>query len=107
MSRPASLPPLAEVITADVCVIGGGYAGISSALELALRGYSVALLEAQRIGWGASGRNGGQAIVGFGEDGEETIESQLSREDARRAWDVSVEGLRLSLIHIPSPRDTR
>ena len=55
MSRPASLPPLAEVITADVCVIGGGYAGISSALELALRGYSVALLEAQRIGWGASG----------------------------------------------------
>ena len=95
MSRPASLPPLAEVITADVCVIGGGYAGISSALELALRGDSVALLEAQRIGWGASGRNGGQAIVGFGEDGEEAIESQLSREDARRAWDVSVEGLRL------------
>lgn len=95
VSRPPSLPPLAEAISADVCIIGGGYAGISSALELALRGYSVALLEAQRIGWGASGRNGGQAIVGFGEDGEEAIEDQFSREDARHAWDISVEGLHL------------
>lgn len=95
VSRPPSLPPLDQVVTADVCVIGGGYAGVSSALELALRGYSVVLLEAQRIGWGASGRNGGQAIVGFGEDGEEAIEGQFSREDARRAWDISVEGLQL------------
>lgn len=93
--RPPSSDPLTESTTADVCVVGGGYAGVSAALELALRGYSVVLLEAQRIGWGASGRNGGQVIVGFGEDGEEAIEDQFSAEDARRAWDVSVEGLNL------------
>jgi len=95
VSRPHSSEPLTESVTADVCVVGGGYAGLSAALELRLRGYSVVLLEAQRLGWGASGRNGGQVIVGFGEDGEAAIESQFSREDARRAWDVSTEGLQL------------
>lgn len=93
--RPPPTFPLAERITVDVCVIGGGYAGLSAALELALRGYSVALLEAQRIGWGASGRNGGQVIVGFGSDGECAIEKQLPSADARRVWDISVEGLQL------------
>jgi gamma-glutamylputrescine oxidase len=87
--------PLAGNETADVCVIGAGLAGLSAALELALRGYTVVVLEAQRIGWGASGRNGGQAIVGFGSDGESTIESQLSGRDAKCAWDLSVEGLAL------------
>ncbi|HYD33467.1 MAG TPA: FAD-binding oxidoreductase [Methylophilaceae bacterium] len=95
VKRSPSSEPLTEAITADVCVVGGGYAGLSAGLELSLRGYSVVLLEAQRVGWGASGRNGGQVIVGFGEDGEEAIESQLSREDARRAWEVSIEGLNL------------
>jgi gamma-glutamylputrescine oxidase len=95
VTRPPPAPPLAESVTADVCVIGGGYGGVSAAVELAERGYSVVLLEAQRIGWGASGRNGGQAIVGFGEDGERAIEKQFSPADARRAWDVSVEGLQL------------
>jgi gamma-glutamylputrescine oxidase len=93
--RPAPTAALCEHVAADVCVVGAGYAGISAALELAERGYSVVLLEAQRIGWGASGRNGGQVIVGFGDDGECAIEKQFSREDARRAWDVSIEGLRL------------
>ncbi len=94
-ARPPPALPLASRISADVCVIGGGYAGLSAALELAERGFSVVLLEAQRVGWGASGRNGGQAIVGFGSDGECAIEKQLPAQDARRAWDVSVEGLRL------------
>jgi gamma-glutamylputrescine oxidase len=93
--RPPASPALAGPENADVCVVGGGYAGVSAALELAQRGYSVVLLEAQRIGWGASGRNGGQAIVGFGADGERAIEKQCAPQDARRAWDVSVEGLRL------------
>jgi gamma-glutamylputrescine oxidase len=93
--RPPACPVLAERISADVCVVGGGYAGISAALELAERGYRVALLEAQRIGWGASGRNGGQAIVGFGSDGECAIEKQFNRHDARRAWEVSVQGVQL------------
>lgn len=95
VKRPTPSFPLAEHITVDVCVVGGGYAGVSAALELALRGYSVALLEAQRIGWGASGRNGGQVIVGFGSDGECAIEKQLSVADARRVWNISVEGLQL------------
>ena len=93
--RSAPTAALCEHVAADVCVVGAGYAGISAALELAERGYSVVLLEAQRIGWGASGRHGGQVIVGFGDDGECAIEKQFSREDARRAWDVSIEGLRL------------
>jgi gamma-glutamylputrescine oxidase len=95
VKRPAPCAPLDERIAADVCVVGGGFAGVSCALELATRGYSVALLEAQRIGWGASGRNGGQAIVGFGSDGECAIERQFPPEEARRAWDISVEGLTL------------
>jgi len=95
VTRPAASPPLAGRITADVCVVGGGYAGLSAALELAERGYSVALLEAQRVGWGASGRNGGQALAGFGFAGQEAIEVQLSAADARRAWDISVEALQL------------
>ena len=64
--RPTAAPALAGSIETDVCVVGGGYAGLSTALELAERGYSVALLEARQAGWGASGRNGGQALVGFG-----------------------------------------
>jgi gamma-glutamylputrescine oxidase len=95
VTRSASRPALARRLHADVCVVGGGYAGVSAALELAERGFDVVLLEAQRIGWGASGRNGGQAIVGYGSDGEAAIERQFPREEARRAWDVSVEGMRL------------
>jgi len=93
--RKPALPPLAETRRADVCVVGGGYAGLSAALELAQRGYAVTLLEAQRIGWGASGRNGGQVIVGFGGDGEAAIEKQFAGEDARRTWDVALEGVNL------------
>ena len=59
-------PALSGDVVADVCVIGGGYSGINTALELAERGFNVVLLEARRIGWGASGRNGGQLIRGVG-----------------------------------------
>ncbi len=56
---------------ADVCVVGGGFSGLNAAIELAERGLSVVLLEAHRIGWGASGRNGGQLIRGVGHDVEQ------------------------------------
>ena len=64
----APYPSLDSELTADVCVIGGGLTGVNTALELAERGLSVVLLEARRIGWGASGRNGGQLIRGIGHD---------------------------------------
>ena len=95
VQRPPPRPPLAEHVACDVCVVGGGYAGLSAALELAARGYAVTLLEAQRVGWGASGRNGGEVIVGFGADGEASIARQFSSGDARRAWDVTVDALAL------------
>ncbi|MFC3110730.1 NAD(P)/FAD-dependent oxidoreductase [Undibacterium arcticum] len=93
VTRALPSPALAHRITADVCVVGAGFSGLSAALELAARGYSVALLEAKMVGWGASGRNGGQALVGFA--GEDAIESQFSVADARCAWNTTVDGLQL------------
>lgn len=93
LTRPAATAPLQGSTEADVCVVGGGYAGLAAALELAQRGYRVTLLEARRLGWGASGRNGGQVLAGYGVAGLEAIEVQLSRDEARHAWDISVEGL--------------
>jgi gamma-glutamylputrescine oxidase len=61
-------PQLEGDLSADVCVIGGGFTGVNTAIELAQRGLSVVLIEARRIGWGASGRNGGQLIRGIGHD---------------------------------------
>jgi gamma-glutamylputrescine oxidase len=61
-------PRLAGDISADVCVIGAGFTGISAGLALAERGYSVVVVEAERIGWGASGRNGGQIVNGYSRD---------------------------------------
>lgn len=56
---------LLDDIEVDVAIIGGGFTGVASALSLAERGFSVALAEANRIGWGASGRNGGQILAGW------------------------------------------
>lgn len=74
---------------ADVCVIGGGYAGLSTALHLARRGVDVVLLEQSRIGWGASGRNGGQVHVGMRRD-QPWLEQQLGATDARRLWEFAI-----------------
>ena len=87
-------PALQGDIVADVCVVGGGIAGCSTALHLAEQGRSVALLEAHRIGWGASGRSGAQAIPGIA-CGQHKLRALLGEADARRVWDISVEGLRL------------
>ena len=81
-------------LSADVCVIGGGIAGCSTALHLAERGYSVVLLEGKRIAWGASGRSGGQALFGFAA-GQDKLVAQAGRDAARRMFDVSVEALDL------------
>ncbi|MFM7396861.1 MAG: NAD(P)/FAD-dependent oxidoreductase [Gammaproteobacteria bacterium] len=78
----------------DICVIGGGIAGCSTALHLAECGYRVILLEAETIGWGASGRSGAQAITGVA-CGQSKLESLVGATDARRIWDMTVEALRL------------
>ena len=92
--RSESYAKLEGNIDADVCVVGGGFSGLSAALELAQRGFSVALLESREIAWAASGRNGGQVIVGFA-CSNSVIEKQLGLQDAKRAWDISVEGAQL------------
>lgn len=78
-------PPLEGRVRTDVCVIGGGYTGLSAALHLARRGYDVRLLEAQRIGFGASGRNGGQVGSGQRVD-QETLEKMVGTSDANLLW---------------------
>jgi gamma-glutamylputrescine oxidase len=74
----ADYPPLAGAATADVCVIGAGFTGIATALSLAERGFRVSVLEARRVGWGASGRNGGQLIGGIA--GERAIAKHYGRD---------------------------
>ncbi len=87
-------PALQGAAGCDVGVVGGGIAGLSTALHLAERGYKVRLLEAERIGWGASGRSGAQAIFGVAA-GQEKLDQLVGTTDARRIWDMSVEALSL------------
>lgn len=91
------LPPFAPAkgaITCDVCVVGGGYSGLSAALHLRAAGYDVALVEAQRVGFGASGRNGGQ--VGTGQRiGQDDLEGIVNKAQARALWDLSLESVDL------------
>ncbi|MFQ6017614.1 MAG: NAD(P)/FAD-dependent oxidoreductase [Kiloniellaceae bacterium] len=83
-------PELTGEIGAEVCVVGGGYAGLSTALELAERGFDVVLLEARRVGWGASGRNGGQICTGYAA-GMGQIEGRVGKDDARRLFALAEE----------------
>ena len=76
--------------TAHVAIIGGGYTGLSAALHLAEAGIDVALVEAKRVGWGASGRNGGQLHSGQRRD-QDWLEAQLGRDDARHLWRLAEE----------------
>jgi len=87
-------PALEANLQADVCILGAGITGLSTAIELAEAGMSVVVLEAQRVGWGASGRNGGQAIFGFGCD-QSKITQAVGLADSKRLFDWSLEGLDL------------
>jgi gamma-glutamylputrescine oxidase len=92
--RDAEQPPLQGDASCDVAIVGGGLAGLSAALELALKGLQVRVLEAKYAGYGASGRNGGQAIHGLACE-QETIESQLGLAEAQRIWAMTIEALDL------------
>ncbi len=87
-------PVLRGTVDADVCIVGGGLAGLSAALDLAQAGRRVVLLEARRLGHGASGRNGGQALHGLACE-QDTVETQLGKAQARQVWDMSIEALDL------------
>ena len=83
-------PVLEGSVSADICVVGAGFTGVSTALTLAERGYSVALVEANRVGWGASGRNGGQLINGI--SGLEKIRKKHGEGIADMLWDLKWRG---------------
>ncbi len=85
-------PVLEGEITADVCIIGGGYTGLSTAIHLRQRGYSVVLLEANKVGWGASGRNGGHASTGQRVD-QEVLEKLVGLDHAKALWQMGLEAV--------------
>jgi len=84
------LPPLQGEVRADVCIVGAGYTGLSAALHLAEAGLNVVVLEAQRVGFGASGRNGGQVGSGQRLDQDE-LERMAGHAAAHALWDMAEE----------------
>lgn len=92
---PEPMAPAEGALRADVCIIGGGFTGLSAALHMAEAGLDVVLLEAQRVGFGASGRNGGQVGTGQRLD-QEALEDLVGAERARALWDIAVEAVALT-----------
>jgi gamma-glutamylputrescine oxidase len=94
-NRSLELTPLDGSRHADVCIVGAGYTGLSSALHLAQRGYDVVLLEARKPGWGASGRNGGQLCSGQRKDQDE-LTAMVGTDTARQFWELAEAAKNLS-----------
>lgn len=91
-NRHLQFPALTGSTHADVCIVGGGYTGLSSAIHLRKLGYSVVVLEANCVGWGASGRNGGH--VGTGQRaGQHQLEKLVGMDQARALWQLGLEGV--------------
>ena len=90
-------PALDGEIETDVVVIGGGYTGLHAALNAAERGYRVVLLEAERIGWGASGRNGGQMIPGWRKGAAELVKS-FGAVKAKTLFGMALEARRRTTV---------
>lgn len=86
-----AMPRLTYSRDVDVCVLGAGLAGLTIARELALMGQDVVVLEAQHVGWAASGHNGGFVLPGYGVDPHQVVE-RVGFEDARALWDLAQSG---------------
>jgi gamma-glutamylputrescine oxidase len=86
--------PLRGEVRADVCIVGGGISGLTAALHLAEQGLRVVLLEAKHLGFGGSGRSGGQTIFGYA-CGQEKLEKLVGDADARIMWNIALEGMKL------------
>jgi len=87
-------PPLQGAVQADICIVGAGYTGLSSALHLAEAGYSVVVVEAAKVGWGASGRNGGQIVHSYSRD-IDVIEKNHGKAVADAMGNMAFEGARV------------
>ena len=85
-------PTVNGEVTTDVCIIGGGMTGFNAAIELRKRGFDVVVLESDRISWGASGRNGGMCLVGYGL-GLNEVDETFGPEWGKQLWDLSCESL--------------
>ncbi len=89
----AALPSLETHLQTEVCIVGAGFTGLAAALELRSQGIECVVLEAHRVGWGASGRNGGQLGTGFNMDQQE-LEALLGQSMAHSLWDISEQAKR-------------
>ena len=92
---PPPRPTLEGEVRADVAIVGAGYTGLSAALHAAEKGLSVVVVEAHRVGFGASGRNGGQVGTGWNKD-QIWLEDRLGADTARHLWDLTVEAKALT-----------
>lgn len=90
VNQQTDFPVLRGEHSADVCIIGSGFTGVSSALHLTEKGYKVHVVEANRVGWGASGRNGGQIIGGI--SGEQRMAKALGADGEQIMWDLRWQG---------------
>jgi gamma-glutamylputrescine oxidase len=90
VSEVTDYPQLQDDLSVDICIVGAGFTGVATALTLAERGYAVALVEANRVGWGASGRNGGQLINGI--SGLAKIQKRYGDGIADMLWDLRWRG---------------
>lgn len=106
---PPERPPLFGQTTADVCIIGAGYTGLSAAWHLAQKGLDVVVLDAHRAGFGASGRNGGQVGSGYNA-GQDTLEKKLGLDAAKALWSLAEEAKAdvrdICAAHVPEARYT-
>jgi glycine/D-amino acid oxidase-like deaminating enzyme len=93
-NKDSDYPALDRTVEAEVAVVGGGFSGVNTALELAERGYDVVLLEANRLAWGASGRNGGQIIGGLGHNADK-FRKTIGDEGVRTLYEMGIEGVEI------------